>query len=370
MLKGMKFIVLVGLLVVGIVGMGWTGTAWAARAQREVNTQSTLQQEHHNWQGAPLVKRLISATAYTSGITFDEVVDELNNGKSMAQVADEHGQSGDAVTQYVKDHAANLLNEAVAVDLITRSTKFFILQKLDARMDELIHDTELKQFISEHPIEITVQDKREDKWHGIIIARLISATAYQSGISFEQAIDNILSGKSMAQVAETYGTNGDDIVQYVSDGVRTRLDEAVAIEKMTPERADELHQNLTNTMTDIVNDPDMGLRISTKQQKVQDVVVGGMLVYTTADQTGVPYFKILQSLRNGETLAQIAEANGTDGETIIQTAETAVQKRLDNAVEAGRMTQDEADQKVQTFRETADSLIDQTLQEIRDDWQY
>jgi hypothetical protein len=58
---------------------------------------------------------------------------------------------------------------------------------------------------------------------------------------------------------------------------------------------------------------------------------------------GVDAAALRDSLRDGQTLAQVAEANGVDPQAVIDALVAEADSRLDEGVANGRITQDEAD---------------------------
>ena len=66
----------------------------------------------------------------------------------------------------------------------------------------------------------------------------------------------------------------------------------------------------------------------------------------TADLLGIDVEDLQAAFQQGQTLAEIAEANGVDVQTIIDAKVAEVTERLNAAVEAGRLTAAEADEKL------------------------
>lgn len=131
----------------------------------------------------------------------------------------------------------------------------------------------------------------------------------------------------------------------VSAGSST-LDEAVQQGKLTPSQADAIkarlqsgdlgallggHGDLGGTPGGKIGGPkdDMGIR-----QAVVDAVAT-KLNMTTQD--------LMTQLRNGQTLAQLAQAHGTTEQALTSAALAAAKTQLDQAVSNGRMTQAQAD---------------------------
>ncbi|WP_129674156.1 hypothetical protein [Candidatus Chloroploca sp. Khr17] len=117
-----------------------------------------------------------------------------------------------------------------------------------------------------------------------------------------------------------------------------------------------------------------GLHRKAREQAPEALAVT-VLVRSTAEVTGLTGEQVLDQLRAGQSLAQIAEANGSSGDIVIETATTKIRERLDTAVERGRMTQAQADTLLDEFTSRADEVVDDTelgsklearLEEMRD----
>ena len=66
----------------------------------------------------------------------------------------------------------------------------------------------------------------------------------------------------------------------------------------------------------------------------------------TADLLGIDAEELQAAYQDGQTLAQIAEANGVDVQTIIDAQVATKTERINAAVDAGRLTAAEADEKL------------------------
>ena len=67
---------------------------------------------------------------------------------------------------------------------------------------------------------------------------------------------------------------------------------------------------------------------------------------TVASTLGLTVEEVRTAISNGQTLAQLAEANGSSGQELIDALVVAAKAHLDEEVAAGEHTQDEADAKL------------------------
>ena len=72
--------------------------------------------------------------------------------------------------------------------------------------------------------------------------------------------------------------------------------------------------------------------------------LGGAILEATADALGLTEDQLLQRLRRGRTLGQIADAQGKAIADVRAAAQAAAKRELDEAVQDGRLTQSQADE--------------------------
>lgn len=72
------------------------------------------------------------------GITTEQLRDELRTGKTLAQVAEEHGKTRDELKTYIHDQMKSRLDQAVADGRLTQQRADGILASLDERLNDMI----------------------------------------------------------------------------------------------------------------------------------------------------------------------------------------------------------------------------------------
>lgn len=77
----------------------------------------------------------------------------------------------------------------------------------------------------------------------------------------------------------------------------------------------------------------------------------------TADLLGIDVDELRAALESGLTLADVAEANGVDDQTIIDAEVASVTERINAAVEAGRLTDAEAADKLADVEERVTTRV-------------
>jgi len=142
------------------------------------------------------------------------------------------------------------------------------------------------------------------------------------GISVDDLRTALADGQSIAEVAEANGVDRQDVVDALVEEAMARLDE---IEAALPDR-----------MGDLVDregwgdGPRAGLHLAAEGLDV------------AADVIGISEAELLASLRDGATLAEVAEANDVAPQAVIDALVAAATEAIDAAVEAGDLDADRA----------------------------
>jgi hypothetical protein len=93
----------------------------------------------------------------------------------------------------------------------------------------------------------------------------------------------------------------------------------------------------------------------------------GRLLGAAADALGISERRLLTQLRNGRSLADVAEAQGKDLDDVKAAILAAVRQDLDAAVKAGRLTDAQRDRMLQRLEEHVDELAQRSFRGPRGD---
>jgi hypothetical protein len=83
----------------------------------------------------------LSAAASYLGLTEDQLIERLNDGRSLADLARAEDKSVDGLKQAIVDEAKKDLDEAVADGDLTQDEADAILERLRARIDDFVNGT-------------------------------------------------------------------------------------------------------------------------------------------------------------------------------------------------------------------------------------
>ena len=88
---------------------------------------------------------------------------------------------------------------------------------------------------------------------GMIGGDLIKQTADFLGVDRQTVIDGLQNDQSLAQIAEANGKSGDELSGYIYDQLQTKLDEAVANNRITQDREDSMLSNAKDRIDEAIN---------------------------------------------------------------------------------------------------------------------
>lgn len=86
---------------------------------------------------------------------------------------------------------------------------------------------------------------------------------------------------------------------------------------------------------------------------------GGRGLGTAADVIGIESDALREALNDGQSIADVAAANGVDAEDVIDALVAEKTERIDGAVESGRLTQDEADERLAELEDRITEKVNQ-----------
>ena len=86
-------------------------------------------------------------------------------------------------------------------------------------------------------------------------------------------------------------------------------------------------------------------------------------IYVSAETIGIPRADLVQALRDGQSIAQVAEAHGVSAQTVIDAIVQAGSAKADEAVAAGKITQQRADAIKARLPQVADRIVNHVRQQ-------
>jgi len=156
------------------------------------------------------------ATAEVSGIKPREVLAGLRDGKSLAQIAQEHGKTDKDVISTARAKLDEQLKQAISTGRQAQARADTVLAQFDQAAPQIVNDQNLGQLAPRAVVK-----------KAPVAAGLIKATAEVTGLQPKDVLAELRAGKSLAQIAQAHGKTGDDILAKLRELGQQRLDKAL-----------------------------------------------------------------------------------------------------------------------------------------------
>ena len=186
-----------------------------------------------------------------------------------------------------------------------------------------------------------MNDKSKVKLAGGVAAGVVLVGAL--GAAGAVAADRVLSGDDRQAViddaAAQLGVTPAELESALEEGLKNRVDEAVQEGRLTEEQGQELKERIEAGAT-----PFLGLGFGHGPFGFAGPVQhsGKLDLEAAAAYLGLTTQELMNELGEGKTLAEIAQAEGKTVDGLVQELVDAAEKRIDEAVAEGRLTQEQA----------------------------
>jgi hypothetical protein len=198
---------------------------------------------------------LISIAAEKLGLTTDELIAELQAGKTIADVAAEKNVALDTIIDAVLTSHTERLDEAVANGQLTQEQADAMLVLMKANLTRQINEGWSPRgggfgFDGGGPFGHPGMGMRGGRWGG---SSLLTVAAEELGLTPAELITELQAGKSVADVAAEKNVAIDTIVDAVLAPRTDRLNELVAAGQLTQEAVDNRLADLRVDVTEWLN---------------------------------------------------------------------------------------------------------------------
>jgi N-acyl-D-aspartate/D-glutamate deacylase len=181
----------------------------------------------------------LTEAAKAIGISEDELVDQLKDGKSIADVAKAKGKDPADVVDAIVAKMSERIDQAVK----------------DGKVDGDEAAERRKDFAdaAERIVNRSGLPERDGRHFGAPGRPALDVAAKTIGISEDELVDQLKDGKSIADVAKAKGKDPADVVDAMVAEMSTRLDQAVKDGKLTADEAKQRKDHLKDMVTRMVN---------------------------------------------------------------------------------------------------------------------
>jgi uncharacterized protein YidB (DUF937 family) len=151
------------------------------------------------------------------------------------------------------------------------------------------------------------------------------------GISTDDLRAALRDGQTLAEVAEANGVDPQQVVDLLVANGTERLDAAVAAGRIDQATADERKASLPDRAADLVN--------GELERHPHRHPGRAAAIRTAAEAIGIDADELRAALRDGQTIAQVAEANGVDPQDVIDALVSRATERITKLVNGDTVRQ-------------------------------
>lgn len=279
---------------------------------------------------------IITIVSEATGLTPREIIQQTRDGATLAEVITANGGDVNAIAAEIT---------AVMSERITERTEER-LANLEAQVLAMLNgERPIRDGVERGGIrEVLGRNVREN------IGGVISEI---TGLTTQEVTQQVRDGATLAEIITANGGDVDAVTAQVVDNITALVNERVASGEMPQERADDILLNLDQLVNGIINGetPNRNNGVGQMPGQLRDAVV---------EATGLTLQEIIQQMRDGATLADVLTGAGVDLGTFQADILATAQSRLDEQVADGRITQEQADQRLQRLTDRLNVLLSST----------
>lgn len=195
-----------------------------------------------------------------------------------------------------------------------------------------------------------------------IMMEIVQRVAEETELTPRDVAQDLLDGQTAADILKANGDDPEAFVTTLLTEAKTRLDEQVTNGKLTQEQADQRYSTTETDLRAFVFEGKLPIEQNQPGQpgeagQRRPLVELGQIII---EQAELDLQAARQALRDGKSLeTQITEA-GKDVATVKQASIDAATKAINDAVTAGNLTQERADQMISNLESVIDRLLKAT----------
>jgi hypothetical protein len=193
------------------------------------------------------------------------------------------------------------------------------------------------------------------------LVEIVKDVTEATDLTAREVTQAIMNGQTVAEILTANGADPEAFVQDSLTQARERLTQQVTDAKLTQEQADERLTQLEADLRAFVFEgtlpmPEDGLGLPGLPGRPL-VQLGQIII----EQAGLDGQTVMQSLRDGKTLTALIEEAGKDVAVVKQASIEAATTAINEAVTAGNLTQERADQMIANLGTVIDRLLTSDL---------
>jgi transposase-like protein len=182
----------------------------------------------------------------------------------------------------------------------------------------------------------------------------LTVAAKAIGITRAELRQALRGGQTVAQVAQAHDVAPQKVIDAVVAKGTERIDAALAAGRISADRAANLKQKLPDAVTKLVNRKFDGSQLkATRARRVGAVKIAAATI-------GIPARELVNEVRSGKTVAQVAQAHDVAPQKVIDAVLAKAKERIAAAVASGRIDASRAQQLTERATARITKLVNDT----------
>lgn len=206
---------------------------------------------------------------------------------------------------------------------------------------------------------------------------LLGTAADYLGIDEADVRRALRDGKSLADLAKDRGKSVDGLEDALRDEIRRAADQAADDGALTSQQADRLAEKLSAGVDELVEKgaipgPEFGFHVPPfghgplgppEKGMLPGPFPGSDVMESAADYLGMTGADVREALRDGKSLADLANDKGRSVAGLKRALRDAIREDADQAVEDGVLTEEQADRLAERLGSVTDRLVEGGLRD-------
>ncbi|MBX3083374.1 MAG: hypothetical protein KF716_17205 [Anaerolineae bacterium] len=305
--------------------------------------------------GAGMVRQaVIAAIVKTTNQTRVEILQQWIGGKTLTEIITANGGTVDAVKADAKTTLTDAIKKAVTAGRLTQAQADEQTAQIDSAIDSVLTATfaNAGQNVGQHVAELGVE------------LALFKATQDTTGLTRQELLTQLSAdGATYASVITANKKTVDEVKTATTKIITDRLNQAVSNGRLAQKEVDALLAKLPAALDAAINAglPEMLQQARDNRNNRVDARLDaravGELVKVTADQTGLTQREVLQQVRDGKTLADVAKSKNIEPNAIVTATVASLTTQINQQVTNGRLTQAQADAQLKDLSQKLTDLM-------------
>ncbi|NJP04971.1 MAG: hypothetical protein HC837_04760 [Chloroflexaceae bacterium] len=287
---------------------------------------------------------MLDVVAETLNMTVADLVAELNDETSIADVATAHGVAVETVIDAVVADAQEHLQQHVTDGKLTQEEADERLAQIREEVTTRINETGTPSAPRDH-------GPRDGGRHG-----MLDVVAEALNMTMADLVAELNDETSIADVATAHGVAVETVIDAVVADAQEHLQQHVTDGKLTQEEADERLAQIREEVTTRINEA--GTPSAPRDHGPRDGGRHGMLD-VVAETLNMTVEDLVAELNDETSIADVATAHGVAVETVIDAVVADAEEHLQQHVDDGRITQEQADERLAQIREEVTTRINE-----------